>query len=57
MGIDPFPLIHNLELWIVGIISDVLEWTFVVVQKCQRIVAIHVTDIVNHDLEREKNKV
>jgi hypothetical protein len=41
----------------VGIISVVLEWTFVVVQKCQRIVVIHVTDIVNHGLERERNKV
>jgi hypothetical protein len=46
MGIDPFRLVHSLELLIVGIISVVLEWTFVVVQKCQRIVVIHVTDIV-----------
>jgi hypothetical protein len=51
MGIDPFRLVHSLELLIVGIISVVLEWTFVVVQKCQRIVVIHVTDIVNHGLE------
>ena len=57
MGIDPFRLVHSLELLIVGIISVVLEWTFVVVQKCQRIVVIHVTDIVNHGLERERNKV
>jgi len=57
MGIDPFHLVHHLDFWIVGIISVVLEWTFAVAQKCQRIVVIHVTDIVNQDLERERNKI